>query len=550
MGHWPTAASTSKYYALYVQDDWKVTSRLTFNLGLRYDVDLPRTERFNRYSFWNPDEPSPLQGQIPASACLNCGNLRGAMHFVDENNRRQTPTDRNNFGPRFGFAYNFAGGSVLRGAYGIAFAPSPMQAAGSTGAAGMEGFQSESYQNFSFDSGKSVYTYLRNPFPVGFNLPTGRTMGASTNLGLAINESYFDGYKSPYVQQWNLNLQRSMPGGIVAEIGYLGNHTIGLVDGEAGWQFNQLPASYMELRTELQRSVANPFYEKIPYTTGVLAQPAVQYSQLLRPYPHYTGVQSYRKPGASSIYHAMTVRIDKRFSHGMSFLFSYTAGKLIDDASSAVGFLGAIAGTRLDIYNRRLERSISSMDVSQRAVISYVYELPFGRRQALLNSLPKALNTIVSGWQVNGITTLQTGLPLWITGVTNNTNIYTTSQRALSTGVSGKIDHSGHTTDQRMARWFDPGVYVQPDAFTFGNVSRTLPDVRAPGINITDLSLFKNTYFGPDQRLNFQFRAEAFSVFNHFNLGGPNTSLSGGTMGIITGGSGTRVIQLAAKIIW
>ncbi|MBZ5584633.1 MAG: carboxypeptidase-like regulatory domain-containing protein [Acidobacteriia bacterium] len=550
MTHEPSASSASSYYALYVQDDWKLTSRLTINLGLRYDVDVPRTERYNQYSFWVPTDVSPMQGKVPASACGNCGDLRGAMHFVTPDNRRQTPTDKNDFGPRVGFAYNFAKTMVLRGAYGISYAPSGMQAAGTSGTAGMEGFQTNSNVAFTYDTMRTIYTTLSNPYPAGFNMPTGNKLGASTNLGLSVGDSFFDAYRTPYVQQWNMNLQRSLPGNLVAEVGYMGNHTLHLIDGETGLQYNQLPASYMALGTQLQQQVNNPFYGLIPYTTGSLAQPTVAYSQLLKRFPEYSGVQSYRKPNASSIYHAMTLRVDKRFSHGMSVLFSYTGGKLIDDASSAVNFIGTIAGTHLDFYNRKLERSISSFDVSQRAVISYVYELPFGKGKSLAKDLPKAVDLLVSGWQVNGITTFQTGLTIIISGVSNNTNIGTSSQRALSNGHTAYIDHSGQTMDQQMAKWFDPSVFSQPVAFTFGNVGRTLPDVRAPGTNSTDLSLFKNTYFGKEQRLTFQLRAEAFSAFNHFNPGGPNASISSGSTGIITGGGGTRTIQLAAKLLW
>lgn len=550
MTHEPSAASLSRYFAGYFQDDWKVTPRLTLNLGLRYDIDLPRTERFNQYSYFDINAPSPLQGVIPASACLNCGNLKGQMKFVTPNNRRQTPTDANNWGPRFGFAWNFTRNMVLRGAYGISYAPSALQAAGTSGTAGMEGFNTSSGVSYTFDTMRTIYTYLRNPYPAGYNLPTGSALGSSTNLGLGVGESFFDAYKNPYVQQWNMNLQRSLPGNMVVEVGYLGNHTIGLVDGETGRQYNQLPVSFQKLGVALQEQVNNPFYGKIPYTTGALAQPKVSRGQLLRPYPQYTSLSSYRKPNAYSIYHGMTIRVDKRFSEGLSVMFAYTAAKMIDDASSAVSFLGAIAGTHLDIYNWKLERSLSSFDVSQRAVISYIYELPFGRNRKFLNNLPAWADTIVKGWQANGITTLQTGLPLIIGGVTNNTNIYTSSQRANNNGKSAYIDHSGQTTDQKMAKWFDYTVFSQPQAFTLGNLSRTLPDVRAPGTNITDLALFKNTYFGPEQRYNFQLRAEAFSAFNHFNLGGPNTSISSGSVGTITSGSGTRSIQLAAKLLW
>jgi hypothetical protein len=550
MSHDPSAASSSDYWAAYIQDDWKITRKLTLNLGLRYDVDIPRTERFNQYSFFDINAVSPLQGVIPASACLNCGNLKGGMNFVSPSNRHQTPTDWNDFGPRIGFAYNLAPKTVLRGAYGISYAPSALQAAGTSGTAGMEGFNSSTGVNSSFDSNRTVFAFLRNPFPTGFNLPTGTSLGARTNLGLGVGDSFFNAYHTPYVQQWNANVQRSLPGNMVAEVGYLGNRGIDLVDGETGWQYNQLPASYLSLGTALQDKVANPFFGMIPYTTGALAQPTVNFNQLLRPYPQYTSLQSFRKPTANSIYHGMTVRVDKRFSSGMSLLFAYTASKAIDNASSAVNFLGGIAGTHLDFYNQSLERSLSSFDVSQRAVFSYVYELPFGKGKPVLNHLPRGLNMLATGWQVNGITTFQKGLPLIIGGVTNNTNIFTSSQRANNNGTSAFIDHSGQTHDQMMVKWFDPAVFSQPAAFTLGNLGRTLPDVRAPGINSTDLSAFKNSYFGTEHRYNLQYRVEAFSAFNHLNLSAPATAINSGTIGTITGGSGTRNVQMALKLLW
>ncbi len=552
MTHEPSAASSSNYFAFYLQDDWKVSNKLTLNIGLRYDVDVPRTERYNQYSFFDINAPSPLQGQIPASACPACGNLKGAMNFVTADNRHQVPTDRNNFGPRFGFAYSIKQKTVLRGAYGITYAPSAIQAAGTSGTAGMEGFQSNSNVSWSFDSMKTVAATLSNPYPQGFNLPTGRTLGASTNLGLGVQDSFFDGWAVPMVQQWNMTLQHSLPGNITAEIGYIGNHTLHLVDGEAGKAYNQANPSFLSLGTKLQEQVPNPFYGKIPYKTGSLANPTVQYYQLLRPYPQYTGVGSYRKPIAQSIYHGMTIRMDKRFGNGMSLLFAYTAGKAMDNASSAVGFIGDIAGNHQDFYNWKAERSLSSFDVSQRAVISYVYELPFGKGRKFFSSLPRALDLMVKGWQANGITTFQTGTPIFLSGATNVTNIGS-GQRLSSNGKSAYIDHSGQTTDQKMAKWFDTSVFYQPAAFTFGNLGRTLPDVRRPGMNITDLALFKNTYFGPEQRYNFQLRAEAFSAFNHFNLGNPTNSFTSGSFGNITSGAstnGARAIQIAAKFLW
>ena len=551
MTHEASAASSSTYLAGFIQDDWKVTRNLTLNIGFRYDVDIPRTERYNQYAFFDINAVSPLQGVIPASACTYCGNMRGAMNFVTADKRHQAPADKNNFGPRFGFAYNFTSQMVLRGAYGIAYAPSVMQAAGATGTSGMEGFSSQTNFSSTFDTMKTVFATLSNPFPAGFVLPTGSSLGARTNLGLGIQDAFFDRTDSSQVQQWNLSLQRSLPGNMVVEVGYLGNHTLHLPDGEGAWQYNQLPASFMALGTALQVQVDNPFYGKIPYTTGALAQPKVNYNQLLRPYPQYTGLASYRKAIAQSIYHGGTLRVDKRFGNGLSVLMAYTLGKVIDDASSAVNFQGAVASSHLDFYNRRLDRSLSSFDVSQRAVFSYVYELPFGKNKPLLNALPRGLNMIVTGWQVNGITTFQKGLPIIISGASNNTNIFSQSNRANNNGTSAFIDHSGQSADQKMAKWFDPSVFSNPASFTYGNVSRTLPDVRAAGINSTDLSAFKNTYFGPEQRFNIQYRVEAFSAFNHFQVGGPSTSVTNtSTIGTITGGSGTRNIQMALKLLW
>lgn len=555
MTHDGTSASASSYFAGYIQDDWKVTRRLTLNIGLRYDLELPRTERFNRFSFFDMDAPSPIAGLVPASACPACGNLKGAMKFVTPDNRRQTPTDRNNFGPRFGFAFQATDKMVLRGGYGMAYPPSPMQACGTTGSCGMEGFRGQTNFTSTFDSMRSVYAYLSDPFPAGFNFPPGSALGAATKLGEGIGESLFDAYKNSLVHQWNFNIQYELPGNLVAEIGYLGNRGLGLVDGDGTYSYNQLPASAMQLGTALLTLVDNPFHGIITNPTSSLSRPTIEYRQLLRPFPHYTGVGSYRKPRADSIYHGMTIRVDKRFSNGFSFLMAYTAGKLIDNASSAVSYLGPIASSvelgisaaKLDAYNGRLERSISSMDVAQRAVISYVYELPFGRGKRFFADAPGAVNLLISGWQVNGITTFQSGQPMIVAAQSNNTYIYS-GQRLNNNGRSARI--TGGTKDSRMAQWFDTSVFSQPPAFTFGNVSRTLPDVRVPGLRNTDLSIFKNTYFGED-KFNLQYRVEMFNAFNTTQFGRPGPGFGYGNFGVISSTAvGARQIQMALKLIF
>lgn len=549
MAHDFWSAQASSYWAGYIQDDWKLSRRLTLNIGLRYDVDTPRTERYDRLSSFDMGAPSPLAGTVPAGACPSCGNLRGAMRFVDANNRTQVPTDRNNWGPRFGFAYQLTGGTVLRGGYGIAYAPSVMQAAGGSGQVGAQGFRGGTSHYSTYDTMRTIATYIDDPFPNGFRLPPGSSLGGSTDIGQAISESLFDAYRSPYIQQWSFNIQQKLPAAMVFEIGYLGNRGLGLPDGDGGKEYNQLPASYMSMGANLLRVVPNPFYGVITDSTSSLSRPTVQQNQVLRAWPQYTSMQSFRKPIASSTYHAIAMRVDKRFSKGMSFLLSYTAGKSMDDASSAVGpFLGPVAQSRLDSYNRRLEWATSSFDISQRFVASFVYEIPLGRNQALLSGMPKALNFVVSGWQANGIVTMQTGTPIFITGTPNQTGIFS-GQRANNNGRTANI--TGGTRDQRLNKWFDTSVFSVPAAYTFGNVGRTLPDVRNPGVRSTDLSLFKNTYLARERQWNVQYRLEMFNAFNTPRFGGPGNGILASNFGVIGSSAGApRQIQMALKLIW
>ena len=266
ISHDPTPASASSYWAWYLQDDWKVSSRMTLNLGLRYELDVPRTERFDRLAIFRFDAPSPIAGRVAGFP-----NLRGAMDFVDEDNRRQAPTDRNNWGPRFGFAYNLTDKTVVRGAYGVFFSASALQAAGHTGTAGMEGFRSSTPFVTSLD-GRTPLNFLENPFPDGFNFPTGKSLGAETFLGLGVSESVFVDDANPYIQQWNFNLQREMPGSVVFEAAYIGSKGTRLIDGESGVVLNQLPVEFQRLGTQLQNLVPNPFFGVITNPVSTLSR--------------------------------------------------------------------------------------------------------------------------------------------------------------------------------------------------------------------------------------------------------------------------------------
>jgi len=535
-------ASSSNYAGFYVQDDWKITRRLTFNIGLRWDVDQPRTERYNRLSYWDIDAPSPIAGRVQGY-----NNLRGVMRFVTPENRRQTPTDTNNWGPRFGFAHQINDKTVFRGAYGILYSPSVLQASGTSGSSGTQGFTASTGVNTSFDGGVTPAATLNNPFPNGFNFPLGAAGGAATQLGLNIGDSYFNDYENPIVQEWNGTLQRDLGKGFLLEAGYLANKGNHLIDGESSMTHNQLPASFFSLGNQLlgNNTVPNPFLGIITNPTSSLSQPRIAFSQTLRPFPHYTAVNAFRKPQGNSIYHAFTLGVTKRFSNGLNMQASYTKGKLIDDVSQTVTFLGA-AGTKQDFYNRRAERSISAQDIAQRFVFSGNYELPFGKNRALLNTMPKYAEFVLGGWQANAIVTLQTGTPMQIGNNGNFTNLGSPGQRPNNNGKSAK--KTGPTED-RLNSYFDQSVFSQAGNFTFGNTSRTSPDLRNIGSRDFDASVFKRFYFLAE-KANAEFRVEAFNALNRPVWNNPGQTVNQpGVFGVInTKGGQRRQLQLALKL--
>jgi hypothetical protein len=297
--------------------------------------------------------------------------------------------------------------------------------------------------------------------------------------------------------------------------------------------------------------VANPFYGVIQNASCQINQQQVQYDYLLRPYPQYCGVQSFRKPVASSIYHGLTLRLDKRFSNGLNFLVAYTGGKTMDDSASAVTYLGPVSSTREDQYNRRLEWSVSPQDVSKSLVLDFGYQLPFGKGKRFFNGAPRIANALISGWQANGIMTFQTGTPIVLSGAQNSmAALFAFAQRPDNNGKSAGINNPA------IDNWFNTSVFSQPPLFTFGTTSRTLPDVRNPGIANADLSFFKNNYFGGEQRYNIQLRCEMFNSLNHPIFAAPDTGIADGNFGKVTstaqaiGSSPSREIQLAVKFVF
>jgi len=549
-----SAATASAYAGAYFQDDFKVSRKLTLNLGVRYDVDIPRTERYNRLSYFDINATSPLQGQVQASAiCPNCGNLKGAMEFVGTPGaaygRHQTPTDLNNWAPRVGFAYNIFNKTVIRGAYGILYAPSMLQAAGTSGTSGTEGFTGGTALNATLNSGQTFVASLSNPFPNGLIRPLGSAQGpisgALTDIGGGIQDSYFIDYVNPMIQQWNFNIQQELKGAWLVQVGYLGSKGQHLPDGESSVNFDQLPASDLSLGSNLVAQVANPFYGIIKNPTSTYANPTVAANLLLDTYPQYSGLSAFRKPIANSNYQSAIFSVEHRYRSGLSMLASYTISKLLDDASQVVTYIGQ-AGSKQDTYCRKCEKSVSAQDVPQRFVTSINYELPFGRNRKYLTSIPKAADFVLGGWQMNGISTFQKGIPIAISNGGNSTGLNSQGIRATDNGQNPQ--RTGSIGD-RLNEYFVQSVFTQTPNYQFGNVGRFLPNVRQPGQHNLDFSLFKN--FRPVEKMNLQFRAEAFNFTNSPVWSAPGTTVSSpATFGIVTSASGSRTVQLALKLIY
>jgi hypothetical protein len=520
------------YYAGYVQDDFRVSHKLTLNLGLRYDYETPRQERYDRISFFLPDVPNPVGPEV------GMPNLLGGLGFPGTGGygKGWADPDRNNFGPRFGFSYSVLPKTVLRGGYGITYLPNGT--ARNCCGQGQDGFTTTTSMLTSLD-GVTPVNLLGNPFPDGLIQPPGNTQGLRTLLGQSI-AAHMRFLRTSYSQQFNLNVQHELPGGILAEAGYVGSRGVKL---PMAFNLNQLPDQYLSLGNQLLTQVPNPFFGIV--TSGPNSSRTIAQGRLLRPYPQFDGVSFPNREAGSSTYHSFQARVERRFAAGLSVLGAYTFSKLISDISSDKDFAGDIAAPVQNSNNRRLERSLSPQDNPQRLVINAVYDLPIGRGKPLLGTAGPGLARLFTGWQIGGIFTLQSGLPLTLSTATNNTNSFGGGSRPNNNGQSAKLSSS----ERSLTQWFNTSVFSQPAPFTFGTTGRTLPDVREPGISNLDFSVAKNTRL--NEKFSLQFRAEFFNISNTPRFAVPGRVFGTPQFGVISGQANSpRQIQFGLKLVY
>jgi hypothetical protein len=529
----PKTFSRSAYWGFYFQDDWKITNRLTLNLGLRYDFDVPRWERENRYSYWD------LEAQSPVSAPGY--DTRGVMKFNDDNRRSPFDSDMNNWQPRIGFAFAATPKTAIRGGYGLFYQLSRATVFGRPGT----GFTINSPVVWTTNSNATLNRRLSNPFPDGILQPPGRSQGDATLLGFGVSTILPSNNRNPEYHSWNLSIQRELPFQSVLEVNYTGSRGTHLFMPIT--TLSPLDPSYWGLgRTALQAQVPNPFFGQITDPRSPLSGPTVQAFRLLRPMPQYdgTGVGTAEPARGDSNYHALQAKWEKRFGKGLTALTHYTWSKMIDNASHSSGNVSWLGGSTSiqNIWDLRGERSLSSNDIAHRVVISGTYELPFGKNRQFGSNMNRALNWLAGGWDISGMALMQSGMPLQVTQ--SGGNIWDGTQRP---NLVGDPSTSGRVQD-RLNGWFNPAAFSQPVIDTPGTAPRNL-NYRGPGIKTLDAALLKRISIREGQRL--EIRLEIQNVTNTPMFGDPAGLSFGATnFGQITGlrnGVGPRNMQFGLK---
>jgi hypothetical protein len=547
-------ATEDRQYAWYAQDNWKVNHKLTLNLGLRYDVSMPRTERHNRQNWLDLTVKSPIQ--IDGIDGFS-GTLVGGEVFANSKQRRIVDGDWRDFQPRFGFAYQLNSRTVVRGGYGIYYSQPR------SGATGVQPYVSSKYKlgisavlTYQNDFA-TPYIHLKDPFPAGLTRPSIGSDPLLTDVGYNAAGPERNVTNTPYEQSWSFGFERQIPAKVLVSAIYAGKKGTHLYFSGANW-INHLGSEVENYTTDqkdaLTNAVDNPFYGMIADPNSSLSYPQIQAYNLLLPYPQFPGGVSVDAPPiAYSIYHALQVTAEKRYSNGLQFLASYVWSKSIDDASAPddnTTWLGSF--TSIQNPNKWwLERSLSTFDIPAVLQFTYTYDLPVGRGKAFLGHMPGVLDAVVGGWKTNGIWRLADGRPLAMT-LSDPNALPTYGQRPNITGKPKRThgSASGDPSSWINSYFSNPGVFVKPDPYVLGNAPRATGLVRSPKSFTSNLSMEKEFSLARlREGMKFELRLEAQNALNHPVFGTPDTSVDDPNFGIISYTSNSpRQVQLGGKV--
>ena len=526
-----TYAQSFRIGGMYVQDAWKISPRLTLNFGLRAEVERPPVERDNRtVTQFDSTDVNPLNAVASANyaahpiAQLAPANFKvmGGLTFAGVNGNPRTIYSSNNrpLMPRIGLAYQLDNRTVIRAGYAI-FDDLERQTVNQTG------FSQTTNLTPSADNGLTYLANTFNPFPSGLLPVLGSSQGLLTYAGNSLT-AFPNTLKRPYMQRWQLSIQRQLAKQIVMEVAYVGNRGTDL---QLSRNYVVTPRQY--LSTSLVRDpavinalsavVPNPFYPLLPGTS--LSSTTVATSQLLKAYPEFTGLNIVGNQGYSW-YHALQSQVQKRFSGGYTITGAFTWSKYMQ----ATGYLNDTDLTP--------EKVISDQDHPLRFVTSGIYELPFGRGRKYGSGLRGIPGGLIGGWQVEGIYQWQMGDAM---GFGNSILFQPLSSVLLP------------ANQRNIYQWFDTAAFDTNTADQLASNVRTLSTrfsgIRGPGISMGDLSAMKNTRIR--EGMNLQFRGELINAFNHPQFSDPSTSVTSKSFGTITNTSQLpRTVQLGLKFLF
>ncbi len=517
-----------RYQGLYFHDDFRVNSRLTLNLGLRYEYETGLRERNNNLIVgFDPNVANPI-GQGAKGGLMYAGVNGAPTECCNPSNKK--------FSPRVGFAYQWSPKTTIRGGYGIFWAPV------SYGGFSSLGYSQQTDYVGSFDGGQTPAGSLSNPFPNGLSKPVGNSLGYLAGIGQAL--SFMNpNAGSTAVHQLAFDVQHQFAGGMVVSLGYVGSRTTNLILGSGSVNLNQLTASTLSQGSALLQNVANPFFGN--GGVNIIASSTVQRLQLLRPYPQFSTVSMSFNNANDALYDSMVLKVQKRFSSGLSFLSSWTWSRNKDASFGSSNYFTSIPGSPQNSYDLAAEYGLSTSHTPHAVKGSVSYELPFGKNKAFLNR-NALVSQIVGGWQLNSVYMFQTGFPLSVFQNQNFNSVF--GNGLMRPNWAGYTPATSGRLQDRLDGYVSSAAFVTAPQFTFGNVPRTI-SYRSPGTVNWDLSILKT--FTVMERFKGQFRAEATNAFNTPQFNGPNTAFGNANFGRITQQANfPRYIQLGVRITY
>jgi hypothetical protein len=521
-----------RYGGAFVQDDFRVNSKLTLNYGLRYEYETGIFAPNNRFNpAFDPKAVNPIQSQVTGITTL------GVLEYAGQNGYGTTAGNPNHdkFGPRIGFAYSLNSKTVLRGGYGLFWAPL------SFGLQSSFGYTATTSYVASNDGGATPANSLSNPFPAGVLQPAGNTLGLFAGIGGQSISTYDSTARSTRVHEYSFDVQRELPKGMALVAGFSGSTTHDLVQGTPSININQLPDQNLSLGSKLASKVANPFYGTAGGIVNLAAATTTQ-AQLLLPFPEFGTVTLANTDLGHALYYSFYAKAQERMSHGVNLLTTLTWSRNENDSNGGSNtYAPSGSSTSQDNYNRAAEWGRALVDTPWRWTTAVNYALPFGRGRSYLSN-SRVLDLLVGGWNMNLQTTMQSGFPVAISQSNLNSLIGSSVQRPNATGLDPTTSGS---LEDRLNHYINAAAFTQAPAYTYGNLSRTLP-MRVPGQANADFSLLKS--YAVHEKIKAQFRFEVFNLTNTPLFDGLSTTFGSATFGQITNQANyPRIVQLGLR---